>query len=140
MLTATVLVSEIKASTGEIHQRSGSQYTAKRSAHEMAQSDGDSDDGFEQMDIDETRADDGSRLDQDTDQATDQATDDEGLSSSEPLVTKPGTEIESPTQQHNNTRAAPPRRELPFTRRQQSREQSREDADEIAGESDDDEL
>lgn len=42
----------------------------------MAQTDGDSDEGFEQMDIDETRADDGSRLDQDTDQATDQATDD----------------------------------------------------------------
>lgn len=101
----------------------------------MAQTDGDSDEGFEQMDIDETRADDGSRLDQDTDQATDQATDDEGQSSPEPLVMEAGAEIEAPTQQ-NNTRAAPPRRELPFTRR----EQSREDAEETAGESDDDEL
>lgn len=115
----------------------------------MDQNDGESDEGFEQMDVDENRVDDGSQIDQDTDQATNEDTDNEVHSSPQLPGMNPATDDElddSPAQAtqpeaaSEDRRAAPPQRELPFTRRDQPRAGSREDAEETAGESDDDEL
>jgi hypothetical protein len=101
------------------------------------------------MDVDENRVDEGSQIDQDTDQATNEDTDNEVHSSPQLPGTNPATDDElddSPAQAtqaeaaSEDRRAAPPQRELPFTRRDQPRAGSREDAEETAGESDDDEL
>ncbi|KAJ5134091.1 hypothetical protein N7448_000888 [Penicillium atrosanguineum] len=134
-LIVLVSVSEIQAAAGDPRHATETHRAGKRPAHDMEQTDGESDEGFELMDIDETRVDDGSQLDQDTDQATDENTDHEIQSSPQPPVMKPVVQVEASTQQ-NSARTAPPKRELPFVRR----EQSREDAEETAGESDDDEL
>jgi hypothetical protein len=141
-------VSEIQATTGNFHQAGESHHAEKRSAREMDQIDGESDEDFEQMDVDENRVDDGSQIDQDTDQATNEDTDNEVHSSPQLPGMNPATddELDSPAQAtqpeaaSEDRGAAPPRRELPFTRRDQPRAESREDAEETAGESDDDEL
>lgn len=114
----------------------------------MEQADGESDGGFEQMDVDENRTDDGSQIGPDTDQATDEDTDNERQLSSQPPEMRPATddELDLPGQATQSeaasqqARAAPPRRELPFTRRDQQREEPSEEAEDTAGESDDDEL
>lgn len=134
-LIVLVPVSEIQAAAGDLHNGMETHHARKRPAQEMEQTDGESDEGFEQMDIDENRVDDGSQLEQNTDQATDEDSDHEEQSSPQPPVMKPVAQVKTATQQ-NSARAAPPQRELPFARR----EQPREDAEETAGESDDDEL
>lgn len=139
-------VSEIQATTGNFHQAGESHHAEKRSAREMDQIDGESDEGFEQMDVDENRFGDGSQTDQDTDQATNEDTDNEvhavaGMNpaTDDELDDSPA-QATQPEAASEDRRAAPPRRELPFTRRDQPRAESREDAEETAGESDDDEL
>ncbi|KAJ5191191.1 uncharacterized protein N7498_010176 [Penicillium cinerascens] len=136
-------VFEIQTATGNPPKAGESRHTSKRHAREMEQADGESDGGFEQMDVDENRTDDGSQIGPATDQATDEGTDNERQLSSQPATDDeldlPGqaTQSEAASQQ---ARAAPPRRELPFTRRDQRREEPSEEAEDTAGESDDDEL
>jgi len=114
----------------------------------MEQTDEESDEGFERMNVDENKGDDSSQMDQDTDQATDEDTDNEVRLSPQPPETEPATddEVDRPAQAAESkaasqqARTTPPRRELPFTRRDQSRAKPREVAEETAGGSDDDEL
>ncbi|KAJ6107921.1 hypothetical protein N7523_009244 [Penicillium sp. IBT 18751x] len=130
-----VPVSEIQAAAGNLANATEIHHAEKRPALEIEQMDEESDQGFETMEVDETRVDAGSQLEEDTDQATEEDSDHEERSSLQPHVMKPMAPIEALTQQ-NSARVAPPLRELPFARR----EQPKEDAEETAGETDDDEL
>lgn len=117
-------------------------------------SDGDGDTEFERMDIDQDKGED-SLIDQDTDaegQSTPQqleegnaTTDDESgdpETAQAPAESDQTKELEGSS---SRTAAPPPRRELPFTRREPSAKAGAapapsEVAEETAGESDDDEL
>lgn len=126
----------------------------------MDDTDGDSDEGFEQMDIDWKRIGETTPRGQETDQETD----DEGPSTPQPLEEEENTATDDeldqsieaeqsaggPEQTGTSRRptppkeTAPPRRELPFTRRDPPKTESRpepsEAAEETGGETDDDEL
>ncbi|KAJ5665590.1 uncharacterized protein N7477_008038 [Penicillium maclennaniae] len=128
-------VSEIQAAAGNLAHATEIHHAGKRPALEMEQTDEESDQGFEQMEVDETRVGDGSQLEEDTDQATEEDSDHEERLSPQLHLMKPMAQIEALTQQ-NSARTAPPLRELPFVRR----EQPKEDAEETAGATDDDEL
>ncbi|KAJ5556922.1 hypothetical protein N7494_000837 [Penicillium frequentans] len=146
------IVSEIQAATANVHVAGGEQQSKKRNAHDM--SDGDGDTEFERMDIDQHKGED-SFIDQDTDaegQSTPQqleegnaTTDDE---SGDPETAQAPAESDQTKEfegSSSKTAAPPPRRELPFTRREPSTKAGAapapsEAAEETAGETDDDEL
>ncbi|KAJ5176456.1 uncharacterized protein N7482_002333 [Penicillium canariense] len=152
------IVAAIQATTVEA---SGTHQSTKRRAPDTLDDQDDSDDGLERMDIDRNGADEGSGDGQDTD--------DEGRATPQPLeegddhtTTDDESEAPVPSQQSASERGrarasersvrpskepAPPRRELPFTRRgpttQAQTERQPEPsavAEETAGETDDDEL
>ncbi|KAJ6085956.1 hypothetical protein N7486_010237 [Penicillium sp. IBT 16267x] len=146
--------SEIQAATASVHATGGEQQPTKRNAHDMSDGDGDTEEGLERMDIDQAKSE-NSLTDQDTDaegQYTPQqleegnaTTDDEseGLEIAQAPANSDQTresEVSS-----SKTAASPPCRELPFTRREPSAKAGAvpapsEVAEEIAGETDDDEL
>ncbi|KAJ5383327.1 hypothetical protein N7517_001238 [Penicillium concentricum] len=140
-------VSEIQASIPEeSHGIAEKSHSAKRSARKM--SDTDDSDGFEQMDIDSIKTDRGDSTNQDTD--------DEERSTPHPLDDEQGNSTtdddstqDEPTQLKRASPArdtAPPQRDLPFAKRtggpikRTPPTQPSEDAEETAGETDDDEL
>lgn len=141
------LVLVIQAATGKPRGATEPHRAVKRQARETDGTDEDTNEGFEQMDVDQKMVGDGSLADQDTD--------DGPPSTPQPLEedesTATGSELEASTEAANSTRSsrpdevAPPRRELPFTRRgpslaKDSRPASDLAAEETAGETDDDEL
>lgn len=152
-----VPVLEIQAATGKPREAAEPHRAVKRHARETDSTDDDTDEGVEQMDVDQKIVGDGSLVDQDTD--------DGGQSTPQPLEEDENTatdnELDAPTeaatpaarleQTASSTRSsrpdetAPPRRELPFTRRgpslaKDSRPAPDLAAEETAGETDDDEL
>lgn len=130
---------------------------AKRRTRNRDETDEDSDEGFEPMDVDRQRI---------TDEPVhDQETDDEGRSTPQPLeeeeITATDNELDeqmeaapaaanlkhvaTSNQASPRQQTTPPRRELPFARRapslaKDSRPEPGEAAEETAGETDDDEL
>ncbi|KAJ5603547.1 hypothetical protein N7537_006503 [Penicillium hordei] len=140
-------VSEIQASIPEeSHGTAEKFHSAKRSARKM--SDTDNSDGFEQMDIDPIKTDRGTSNNQDTDDeepSTPHPLDDEQNNSTTDDDSSQGESAQlkrvSPAKD-----TAPPRRDLPFAKRaggpikRTAPTQPSEDAEETAGETDDDEL
>lgn len=122
----------------------------------MDDTDGDLDEGFEQVDIDWKRIGETTLRDQETDQETD----DEGPSTPQPLEEEENTATDDeldqlieaeqsaagPEQTATSRRSTPPketaspRRELPPTRRDPPKTEPSEAAEETGGETDDDEL
>ncbi|KAJ5635441.1 uncharacterized protein N7484_008754 [Penicillium longicatenatum] len=140
---------EIQAATAKVHATRGEPQSTKRNAHDMGDKNGDIEEDFEKMDVDQEKND-----DQDTDaggQYTPQqleegntTTDDEfwGLETAQASVKSDRTRVEGSS---SKAAAPPPRRELPFTRRGPSAKAEvapapSEVAEETAGETDDDEL
>ena len=157
--------SEIRSAiTGTLPLSSPSNSKTKRSAQEMLDSESDSEDGFERMEVDHSGRNDG--------RSDDQETEDEETSTPQPLEddenTNTGESLVSPSIEHKrednkqasdetpqnrtivtNSAVPPPRRELPFAKKPQKNHMSQrsnesvaagEDAEETAGETDDDEL
>ncbi|KMK59196.1 hypothetical protein Y699_00397 [Aspergillus fumigatus Z5] len=157
--------SEIRSAiTGTLPLSSPSNSKTKRSAQEMLDSESDSEDGFERMEVDHSGRNDG--------RSDDQETEDEETSTPQPLEddenTNTGESLVSPSIEHKrednkqasdetpqnrtivtNSAVPPPRRELPFAKKPQMNHMSQrsndsvaagEDAEETAGETDDDEL
>lgn len=156
-LTIVLPVLEIQAATSKLHEAAEPHQAVKRRARDVGDTDEDSDEGFEQMDVDQQRTGEDSLRDQDTDdggQSTPQpleedvysATDNEHDESMEAVP--PAARLEQAASSKRSSprkETAPPRRVLPFTRRgpsstRDSRPEPREDAEETAGETDDDEL
>ncbi|KAJ5955704.1 hypothetical protein N7501_009983 [Penicillium viridicatum] len=140
-------VSEIQASIPqESHGTAERFHSAKRSARKM--SDTDDSDGFEQMDIDPIKTDRGISNNQDTDDeepSTPHPLDDEQNNS----TTNDDSSQDESAQLKRVSPArdtAPPQRDLPFAKRtggpikRTASTQPSEDAEETAGETDDDEL
>ncbi|KAJ5836135.1 hypothetical protein N7447_002161 [Penicillium robsamsonii] len=140
-------VSEIQASIPEkSHGTAEKSHPAKRSARRM--SDTDNSDEFEQMDIDPIKTDQGPSTNQDTDdeeRSTPHPLDDEQNNS----TTDDDSSQDEPAQLKRASPArdtAPPQRHLPFAKRtsgpikRTAPTQPSEDAEETAGETDDDEL
>ncbi|KAJ5431930.1 hypothetical protein N7445_008428 [Penicillium cf. griseofulvum] len=139
-------VSEIQASIPEeSHGSAKESHSAKRCALKM--SDTEDSDGFEQMDIDQTKTDRGASNNQDTD--------DEERSTPHPLdggQNNSTTDDDSSQDEYAQLKRAspardiaPPQRDLPFVRRAGGIKRTAptppsEDAEETAGETDDDEL
>ncbi|KAJ6002896.1 hypothetical protein N7451_005443 [Penicillium sp. IBT 35674x] len=145
-------VAEIQAANENVHATGGEQQSTKRNAHDMSEGDGDT--GFESMDIDQDKGED-SLIEQDTDaegQSTPQQLE-EGNATTDDEFGDPET-AQAPAESDQNmelevlsskTAASPPRRELPFTRREPSAKAGAapapsEVAEETTGETDDDEL
>ncbi|EAW24195.1 uncharacterized protein NFIA_037690 [Aspergillus fischeri NRRL 181] len=157
--------SEIRSAIPGTHPLSGpSNSKTKRSAQEMLDSESDSEDGFERMEVDHDGQNDG--------RSDDQETEDEETSTPQPLEddenTNTGEALASPSIENErednkqasgetpqnstiltNSAVPPPRRELPFVKKPQvnhmpprSNESvaAGEDAEATAGETDDDEL
>ncbi|OQE22009.1 hypothetical protein PENFLA_c013G01589 [Penicillium flavigenum] len=146
LASATIsTVSEIQASIPEeSHGTAEKSHSAKRSARMMSGTD--DSDGFEQMDIDPIKTDRGATNNQDTDDEErlthplddeqNNSTTDEDSSQDELAQLKRVSPVRD---------TAPPQRELPFARRtggpiKTAPTQPSEDAEETAGETDDDEL
>ncbi|CEJ62077.1 hypothetical protein PMG11_10589 [Penicillium brasilianum] len=139
-------VAEIQAASGRPSEVSGTHLSTKRRAADTADED-ESDEGFEQMDVDRKGADARAQYDQETEdeeRATPQPLEDEeDNTTTDDEEDAPATsEREAPPKA-----AAPPRRELPFTRRgrpaqttSEPRSESLVAEEETAGETDDDEL
>ncbi|KAJ5907993.1 hypothetical protein N7495_000675 [Penicillium taxi] len=154
-------VAEIQAATGSVHETSHEIHALKRRAQDIADTDGDTDDGFEQMDVDKKKpdiatndeeTDDGGQFtpehseneeDEDEDEEEEEEEEDKKEDNeinnnndgkSTEVGQRPSPKDHSPP---------PPRRELPFTRRGQLGKVKSPVAkvmDETDGESDDDEL
>ncbi|KEY83160.1 hypothetical protein BA78_2654 [Aspergillus fumigatus] len=156
--------SEIRSAITGTLLSSPSNSKTKRSAQEMLDSESDSEDGFERMEVDHSGRNDG--------RSDDQETEDEETSTPQPLEddenTNTGEALVSPSIEHKrednkqasdetpqnrtivtNSAVPPPRRELPFAKKPQMNHMSQrsnesvaagEDAEETAGETDDDEL
>ncbi|KAJ5381040.1 uncharacterized protein N7496_003468 [Penicillium cataractarum] len=153
-------VAEIQAASGRPGEAPGTHPSAKRRAAETADDEDESDDGFEQMDVDRKEADVKARYDQETEdeeRATPQPLEDEeGNTTTDDEDEAPATSQRSVPQRATvkpserealPKEAAPPRRELPFTRRGPSAQAKPEPqpelsaaGEETAGETDDDEL
>ncbi|OQE34367.1 hypothetical protein PENCOP_c019G08187 [Penicillium coprophilum] len=140
-------VSEIQASISEeSYETAGNFHSAKKSARKM--SDTDDSDEFEQMDIDSMETDRGASNPQDTNEeecSTSHPLDDEQSNSTTDNDSSQGEPIQlKRTSPARDT--APPRRALPFAKRtggpikRPAPTQPSEDAEETAGETDDDEL
>lgn len=156
--TDTVVpVLEIQAARGKTRGAAEPSRVVKRHSRETDGTDEDTDEGFEQMDVDHKMVGDGSLVDQDTDdgeRSTPQpleedentATDNELDASTEAAT--PAARLDqaaSSTRSSHPDEIAPPRRELPFARRGPSlatdaRPAPDLAAEETAGETDDDEL
>lgn len=149
-----ILVAEIQAIAQQSDGPPGdTQYSVKRHAQDMSNTDEDTDEGPEQMDVDQEKA--GTPLNGDI-------TDDENRSTPQPLeegdittddddepsVKATESRKEDPGRQQARERpnapeeAPPPRRALPFTRRGSPKTVTKSElaGDETAGETDDDEL
>lgn len=129
---------------------------SKRPAREMSAKDSESDDGFENMDVDKSRPGGVPEEPEETDDgqaSTPQPLEEEEASTTDeepkppPIESSQGRSNEPSDRPAAKTPSAPPpRRELPFVRRAQDGKQSQtqprptEDAEETAGETDDDEL
>jgi hypothetical protein len=129
---------------------------SKRPAREMSAQDSESDDGFENMDVDKSRPGGIPEEPEETDDgqaSTPQPLEEEEASTTDeepkppPIESSQGRSNEPSDRPAAKTPSAPPpRRELPFVRRAQDGKQSQtqprpaEDAEETAGETDDDEL
>lgn len=140
-------VSEIQASIPQAsHGMSDKLFSAKKSAHKM--SDTEDSDGFEQMDIDPMKSDHITN--------NNQATDDEERSTPHPSdgeqdnSTTDDDSLQDDSTQLKRippvTETAPPQRDLPFARKASGPSKrtativANEDAEETAGDTDDDEL
>lgn len=160
-------VAEIQAATGRPHEAPGSQPSTKRRAADTLADEDESDDGFEQMDVDRKAADVEAAYAQETEDEEERGTpqpleDEEGNTTTDDEEEAPVTSQQSvPERAKINTserqapakEAAPPppRRELPFTRRGpaaqaqaqaqvQHQPETSVAGEETAGETDDDEL
>ena len=146
-LTNLPAVSEIQTRIpAESAEATGKSHPTKRRAGNLSDTESSSD-GFERMDIDPKKIDRGP--------ANDQETDDEGHSTPEPLdeennsSTDDRSSEDEPAQPKRVAPAketGPPQRELPFAKRARNTTKSntpntaKEDPEETAGETDDDEL
>ncbi|KAJ5720319.1 uncharacterized protein N7483_008253 [Penicillium malachiteum] len=145
-------VAEIRAHSVQSHTAKGEENLAKRGAQSLDDTDDESDDGFEKMDVDKPRS--GNSLeDQDTedeDEDGSRTTDDDSDGSMQDEVpSSKSQEQDNDDPQRSNTKEAtpPPRRELPFTRRKPAEQPEAAPIQsevhvggETAGETDDDEL
>lgn len=153
-LIRIVLVAEIQAAIKQSEGRGGTQYSTKRHAQDMSNTDEDTDEGLERMDVDQKNADspvNGEITDDET-RSTPQpleegeaTTDDEDDSSTGAVESRTeNTGHQQALERPNAPRETPPtRRELPFTRRRGSpRTETKPElaGEETAGETDDDEL
>jgi hypothetical protein len=141
----TAIVSEIQATIPEKEYGvAGQLHSTKRSAQGLSESE--DSDGFEQMHLDTERTDQDAINDHDTDdeRSTPQPLEDENNSTTDDDASPDNSAHMKPVPQAKDT--APPRRELPFTRRaggattKTPSTMASEDAEETAGETDDDEL
>ncbi|KAJ5105129.1 hypothetical protein NUU61_002476 [Penicillium alfredii] len=136
-----VRVSEIQAVTLEKSDAAaGKNRHGKRGAPTASDTSGDSDDGFERMDMDRKGVEDIIN-DQDTDngRSTPQPLEEEEQSTTDDEFDRPptgkGYPQAAPALKRSSPKEAPPRRELPFTRRTRPTNDA-----ETSGETDDDEL
>ncbi|KAJ6001767.1 hypothetical protein N7522_006994 [Penicillium canescens] len=141
----TTKVSEIQATIPEEeHSVAGQLHSTKRSAQGLSESE--NSDGFEQMHLDTERANQDAINDHDTDdeRSTPQPLEDENNSTTDDDASPDNSAHMKTVPQAKDT--APPRRELPFTRRaggattKTPSTMTHENAEETAGETDDDEL
>lgn len=147
------------ATSGAARTAAGSTHTAKRSAQAIGDAASDPDDGFEKMDIDQRGPEEDSAKDQDTEdeeRSTPQPLEEEEHISTDDELERPPAERGGPQVGIHRTtypkrssppkEAAPLRRELPFTKRtkepttEMAPERNNDEAEETAGETDDDEL
>ncbi|KAF4222096.1 hypothetical protein CNMCM8980_001327 [Aspergillus fumigatiaffinis] len=156
---------EIRSAIPGTHPLSGpSNSKTKRSAQEMLDSESDSEDGFERMEVDHDGQNDGRSDDQETEDeetSTPQPLEDDGNTNTGEALPSPSVENEREDNKQasgetpqtstilTNSAVPPPRRELPFVKKPQvnhmpprSNESvaAGEDAEATAGETDDDEL
>lgn len=157
-------VAEIQAASGKPRDAAGAHPSTKRRAPETAEDEDESDDGFEQMDVDRKDADDAAAYAQETEdeeRSTPQPLEDEeGNTATNDELEAPGpsqrsapvqTKINPPERPAPRKEATPPpRRELPFSRRGLTTATASSKPEpqpvpsavdeETAGETDDDEL
>jgi hypothetical protein len=156
--------SEIQSAIPGANVSGSSKGKTKRSAQEMLDSEPESEDGFERMEVDRDGQNDSRSYDQETEDeqtSTPQPLEDDENTNAGEALASPSTENErennkqtsSETLQDStigrNSAAPPPRRELPFVKKPQANHltprpsesvAAGEDAEETAGETDDDEL
>lgn len=148
------LVAGIKTAAGRLRGVSDVQRAAKRRPRTLGDTDGDSDEEVDRMEIDQTKDDIPSddQAAEDGGQSTPQplekseatTTDEEDLAPAEaaPSAAKQLQPVQASGRPPSPKEAAPPRRDLPFIRRDSSKTKQRSEppAEETAGETDDDEL
>ncbi|KAF7115103.1 hypothetical protein CNMCM5793_001337 [Aspergillus hiratsukae] len=156
---------EIRSAIPGAHPVSGSsKWKTKRSAQEMLDSEPESEDGFERMEVDRDGQNDSRSYDQETEDeqtSTPQPLEDDENNNTGEALASPSIENERENNKQTSTEtpqdstivtnpaAPPPRRELPFVKKPQANHltprpsesvAAGEDAEETAGETDDDEL
>ncbi|KAJ5718724.1 hypothetical protein N7488_004370 [Penicillium malachiteum] len=145
-------VAEIQAHSVQSHAAKEDEHLPKRGAENLGDTDDESDDGFEKMEVDQGRS--GNSLEdrdtEDEDENGGTTTDDDSDGSMQDEVPpRKSQEQGNDKPRRSNTKEVtpPPRRELPFTRRKPAAQpeaipvQSEvNEAEETAGETDDDEL